>query len=208
MLLIGMLDSPYVRRTAASLRFLGLPYEHRLLSVFRDMPQFREINPVLKAPTMVTDDGVVLMDSTLMIEHAEDLAAERGAKRSSLMPAVAAERIGARRLIGLALAACEKTVAIVYENELRPTEHRHEPWLARVRDQLVAACCEIEQEIAARTLAVTSETIEQPAITAAVAWTFLQFRAPDVVVADRYPAWRGLAAAVETLPEFAALPLD
>ncbi len=36
MQLIGMLDSPYVRRVAISLRLLGLPFEHRPISVFRE----------------------------------------------------------------------------------------------------------------------------------------------------------------------------
>lgn len=36
MRLIGMLDSPYVRRVAVSLRFMGLPFRHEPLSVFRD----------------------------------------------------------------------------------------------------------------------------------------------------------------------------
>ena len=35
MQLIGMLDSPYVRRVAISLKLLGLPFEHRSISVFR-----------------------------------------------------------------------------------------------------------------------------------------------------------------------------
>ena len=35
MQLIGMLDSPYVRRVAISLQLLGLPFEHRSISVFR-----------------------------------------------------------------------------------------------------------------------------------------------------------------------------
>ena len=35
MQLIGMLDSPYVRRVAISLQLLGLPFEHRSVSVFR-----------------------------------------------------------------------------------------------------------------------------------------------------------------------------
>jgi len=37
MQLIGMLDSPFVRRVAISLRLLDLPFEHRFLSVFRHM---------------------------------------------------------------------------------------------------------------------------------------------------------------------------
>ena len=74
MKLIGMLDSPYVRRVAISLQLLGLPFEHRSLSVFRTFDQFREINPVVKAPTVVFDDGEILMDSTLILEYAEALA--------------------------------------------------------------------------------------------------------------------------------------
>src|SRR5689334_22348202 len=102
MLLIGMLDSPYVRRVAVSLQLLGLPFEHRALSVFRTFDEFREYNPVVKAPTLVCDDGTVLMDSTLILDYAEALAAPR----HSLMPTAIPERLHALRIIGLVLAAC------------------------------------------------------------------------------------------------------
>jgi glutathione S-transferase len=69
--LIGMLDSPYVRRVAISLQHLGVPFEHRSISVFRTFDQFQRINPVVKAPTLVCDDGTVLMDSTLIIDYAK-----------------------------------------------------------------------------------------------------------------------------------------
>ena len=39
MILIGMLDSPYVRRCAVSFKLMGVPFEHRSVSVFR---QFEE----------------------------------------------------------------------------------------------------------------------------------------------------------------------
>jgi glutathione S-transferase len=68
--LIGMLDSPYVRRTAISLRLLGLPFEHRSISVFRQFDEFAAINPVVKAPSLVCDAGEVLMDSDLILDHA------------------------------------------------------------------------------------------------------------------------------------------
>lgn len=73
MKLIGMLDSPYVRRVAVSLQLLGVPFEHQSLSVFRTFEQFRQINPVVKAPTLVAADGTVLMDSTLILQYAEAL---------------------------------------------------------------------------------------------------------------------------------------
>ena len=80
MKLIGMLDSPFVRRVAISMRLLGLPFEHAAISVFRGFDAFQQINPVVKAPTLVCDDGSVLMDSTLMLIYAEALAGR------SLMP--------------------------------------------------------------------------------------------------------------------------
>src|SRR5207237_6777612 len=62
MQLIGMLDSPYVRRVAVSLQLLGVRFQHQSLSVFRTYTEFQKINPVVKAPTVVCDDGTVLMD--------------------------------------------------------------------------------------------------------------------------------------------------
>ena len=57
MKLIGMLDSPYVRRVAISLQLLGLRFEHQSVSVFRTFSEFQRINPVVKAPTLLCDDG-------------------------------------------------------------------------------------------------------------------------------------------------------
>src|SRR5208282_2812782 len=113
-----MLDSPYVRRVAISLQLLGLRFQHRSISVFRAFDEFRGINPVVKAPSLICDDGEVLMDSSLIIEYAEALAAGQ----RSLMPSALHDRQHDLRLIGLALAACEKSVSIIYERNLRPPE--------------------------------------------------------------------------------------
>src|SRR5881628_794201 len=135
MILVGMLDSPYVRRCAVSMKLMGIPFEHRSLSVFRTFEQFRAINPVVKAPTLVCDDGTVLMDSTLILDYIES----RVIPEKRLMPAEGAARREALRLHGLALAACEKCVQVVYENNQRPEEKRHQPWLDRVISQAEAA---------------------------------------------------------------------
>ena len=63
--LIGYLDSPFVRRVAITMRFLGIEYSHRELSIFRDFDQFREINPTVKVPTLVLDNGQILIDSSV-----------------------------------------------------------------------------------------------------------------------------------------------
>jgi len=201
MKLIGMLDSPYVRRVAISLQFLGLRFEHQALSVFRTFAEFRQINPVVKAPTFICDDGGVLMDSTLILAYAEAAARPR-----SLMPTTLAELQHALRLIGLALAACEKSVQIIYEHGLRPPEKLHEPWLTRVTGQLLAAYGELEEELAHRPPAVTSSSIDQAGVSTAVAWHFTQRMLPDLVPAAGYPSLAAFSAQAEALPEFQAAP--
>lgn len=200
--LIGMLDSPYVRRVAISLQLLGLRFEHRSLSVFSTFAQFQRINPVVKAPSLVCDDGEVLMDSTLILEFAEALAAPR----KSLMPAGLAERQHALCVIGLALAACEKSVQIVYERNLRPVEKLHEPWVTRVTGQLLAAYGALESELKRRPLAFTRTTINQAGVSAAVAWHFTQQMLPEIVPAENYTALREFSSRAEALPEFTAAP--
>src|SRR5437870_5204389 len=76
MQLIGMLDSPYVRRTAITLECLGIPFEHKPVSVFFTFEAFQRLNPVVKAPTLICDGGEVLMDSNLIIQYAESIAAK------------------------------------------------------------------------------------------------------------------------------------
>ena len=201
MRLIGMLDSPYVRRVAVSLKFMGLPFSHEPVSVFRHYDHFATINPVVKAPTLVTDDGVVLMDSTLILEYAERLAAPE----RRLSPTGAAEFARSQHIIGLALVACEKSVQIVYEN-MRPEEKRHQPWLNRVSSQLNTAWGLIEVETGkgwhggSRVLAAD--------IAVAAAWTFGQHVAAGTVRAGAYPAVAALVARAEALPEFLSTPLD
>jgi len=202
MQLIGMLDSPYVRRVAISLQLLGLRFEHRSISVFRGFEQFRQISPVVKAPSLVCDDGEVLLDSSLIIEHAETLAAGR----RTLMPQGLLARQRVLRLIGLALAACEKSVAIVYERNLRPPEKLHQPWISRVTGQLLAAYQLLEQELIRSPLSLTTATIDQAGISSAVAWYFTQQMIPEVVPASDFPALRALSATAEGLPAFAAAP--
>ena len=57
MRLIGMLDSPFVRRVAIAFEYLGIPFEHESVSVFSAFSTFKGINPVVKAPTLICDDG-------------------------------------------------------------------------------------------------------------------------------------------------------
>lgn len=200
MQLIGMFDSPYVRRTAISLQLLGVPFEHRPISVFSTFDQFHAINPVVKAPTLVCDDGTVLMDSALIIDYAENLSGR------SLMPSGITERTHALRVTGLALAACEKTVQIVYEQNLRPAEKQHQPWIDRVQGQLLAAYAALEQAAATAPRPMDTHEFTQADISAAVAWAFTRLVLPEAITPEACPALAAFSCHAETLPAFQAAP--
>jgi len=202
MKLIGMLDSPYVRRVAISLKTLDIPFEHASISVFRGFEAFQAINPVVKAPTLVLDDGEVLMDSTLIIDYLQAL----GSPSKSLMPASLDQRLRSLRLIGLALAACEKSVQIYYERNLRPAEKQHAPWLERVSGQLHAAYSALERELARQPLPMDG-TLQQDGITLAVAWSFTLLVVPDQIDVAQFPLVSAYAAYAEQQPAFVETPM-
>ncbi|MYN17401.1 glutathione S-transferase [Rugamonas sp. FT107W] len=198
MKLIGMLDSPYVRRVAVTLQLMGVRFEHQSLSVFSTFDQFRQINPVVKAPTFLADDGTVLMDSTLIVQYAEALAMPS----SRLTPSMPAELLRSLRVLGLALAACDKGVQLVYEGMVRPTAHQ--PWAERVTVQLLAAFDALEAELRAHPLSVAA--LDHAGVMTAVTWHFMQQMLPQVVDASRYPLQAEFSRQAEALPAFRAAP--
>lgn len=203
MKLIGMIDSPYVRRVAISFTLLGIAFEHLPFSVFSELDKFKAINPVLKVPTLVTDDGTVLMESCLILDYAERLAAPQ----RSLLPTDISTYTRAQRLTGLALAACEKAVQAVYEHRLRPAEKRHQPWLDRVHAQLDAALALLEAEVKTEHPWLFGKNPLQADVTIAVAFRFACSKLSDHVKADDYPALAAFSAWAEEHDAFKAFPL-
>ena len=143
MQLIGMLDSPYVRRVAIALIMAKTPFIHRPISLFRHIDQFSELNPLLKAPTLITDDGAALMDSSVILDYLAGLDSNIAA----LTPPTPPERLAALRATGLALTIMEKAVQRHYERMLRPTEKQHAPWVDRVMGQLTAGLNALDAEL-------------------------------------------------------------
>jgi len=204
MQIVGMLDSPFVRRVAISAAYMGLECEHKSISILRQIEQFRGISPLLRVPVLVCDDGDVLNDSGLILDYLESLASP--VRR--LMPQAVEHRKAAMKLIGIALIACEKTVQHLYETSLRPADKQYEPWLERVRSQLDAAWALLEPAAAKAAPWLLGESLTQADVTLAVAWRFNQYAQPGLTDASRYPALAAFSARAEALPEFLAYPVD
>ncbi|MFJ3353877.1 glutathione S-transferase [Serratia liquefaciens] len=199
MQLIGMLDSPYVRRVAICLKLLEIEFEHQAISVFSGFDRFKAINPVVKAPTLVLADGQILMDSSLILEYAAGIAPSGRA----LLPNQGAARLNALQLNGLALVACEKTVQIVYEQQLRPQEKQHQPWLDRVQGQLQAAYAELEKQLQQSAVSPFMGSAE---VSVAVAWGFTQLMLPGQISDQQHPTLAAFAAQAEQHPAFISTP--
>ncbi len=110
MILIGQYDSSYVRRVAIALTFYGIPFEHRPWSVFGDAERIRALNPLGRVPTLVLDDGEVLVDSMSILDHLDGLV-EPG--RRLLAPS-GAERRDQLRVIALATGLTDFAVSLFY----------------------------------------------------------------------------------------------
>jgi glutathione S-transferase len=199
--LVGMLDSPYVRRVAVALLAAGVPFFHRPISLFRHIDEFSKINPLLKAPTFVADDGTVLMDSSVILDYLASIAPALAA----LTPSATAARLGAARATGLALTVMEKAVQRHYERALRPPEKRHEPWIARVDRQLAAGLEALDCESPAAGW-IGGGDLGIADISVACAFGFTQLLLADVVDKARHPRLAAFCARAEDLPAFRAAP--
>ena len=203
MQLVGMLDSPFVRRVAITMRMVDASYEHNPLSIFRTYDEFRQLNPLVKVPTLICDDGEMLVDSTLIIDHIESLT-ER-----SLMPDDPSLHRTALQRIGIALVAMEKVAQRIYELKVRPEEYRYEPWLDRLNEQLLSAIDAMEESVAGLDDEwMFGKQLTQADITTAVAWRFINYAAPAVAAIEQRPALDEFSSRAEKLPEFLACPLE
>lgn len=200
MLLVGMLDSPYVRRAAVTGTLLGLDFEHRSVSVFRHMDEFRAINPLIKAPSLVTEDGTVISESLLIIQHFEDVAGR------SLRPVEGSARTRDLALTGIGIVAADKAVSVEYERK-RPEAQRYQPWQERILTQLHVALDLLDAAAARGELTAGPELLPCD-IAAAVAWGFCRFVIPDYAPEERWPALAAQARACEALDVFKAWPID
>ncbi len=202
--LIGMLDSPFVRRVAVTAQFLGIPYEHNPLSIFKGYDEFRKVNPLVKVPTLICDDGQMLVDSTLIIDYLQSLSDTD----KKLMPQSGTEYIRALRIIGVSLVAMEKVVQLIYERLQRPREVQHKPWITRLDQQLRGALNQMEASAGDGSSWFFGGEIMQADITAAIAWRFVRHAAPRRISADDYPGLVAFSTRAEALPQFVACPLS
>jgi glutathione S-transferase len=200
MLLIGMYDSPFVRRVAVSMKLLEMPFEHANWSVGKDFARIREYNPLGRVPTLVLPGGECLFESAAILDYLD----EQAGPQRALLPASGPERRQALNLMAMATGAAEKGVLQLYEGAFRPASKRHEPWLERLRLQMGASLGAIDRYLGERGMAqwLVGKRMTQADVTVACAFTFLNDALRVGADAVMFHSLATLAARCEAMPAF------
>jgi glutathione S-transferase len=196
MILVGQYDSPYVRRVAVSLRVLGIPYHHDTRSVFGDFDSMRATNPLGRIPSLILDDGRVLIDSAAILDWLDH---EVGPQRA-LLPPSGAERVRALQRIALASGGIDKLGAANYERLMRPAALRWPEWIERCLTQATGALQALDR-------AMWPDVIDQSTITAGCFLGYVDLTKPDMMPPGRYPALDRLWSRLKARDEFIATRL-
>ncbi len=195
--LIGQYDSPFVRRVGIALTHAGMGFRHLPWSSFGDARRLRSVNPLTRVPTMVLEDGGVLVDSHAMLDHIDRRAAV------AMRPAGGAARDAALRIEGLATGLADKAVALFYEQRLHDTVSPQ--WVARCRDQIAATALALEGEAVSRPDGFWFGTLSHADIALACAWRFVREAHPGLLAEQRLLTLVAQCAALERQEVFRAV---
>ena len=197
MILIGQYDSPFVRRVAIALRLYELSFEHRPWSTFGDADKIRPYNPLTRVPTLVLDDGEVLIESHSILDYLDSLVP--AGRR--MFPVAEPARHQALKITALATGTAEKAVSLFYEKVLH--KEASEVWTTRCRTQISAALAALEAGRAAqKTDYWFGDRIGHADIAVAAALRFIGDAHAGLVPMAEFPALAAHAARLEALPVF------
>jgi glutathione S-transferase len=197
MILIGQYDSPFVRRVGIALKLYGLSFEHKPWSSFGDADQIRQFNPLTRVPTLVLDDGEVLIESHMILDYLDSLMPED--KR--LFPVGEPDRRRALKVAALAAGIADKAVSLFYE--LRLHEARSDLWVDRCKKQIETTLAVLEADRAARKTAYWfGNDLGHADIIAATMLRHLNDCHPNLIAMSDFPALAAHATKMEALSIF------
>jgi glutathione S-transferase len=200
MILIGQYDSPFVRRVGIALTLYGLAFEHRPWSTFGDADKIRPYNPLTRVPTLVLDDGDVLIDSTPILDYLDSLMPAD--KR--MFPGAEPERHRALKVATMAVHTAEKAVSLFYEKALH--KETSDLWVSRCRLQISGTLGTLEKDRAARkTPYWFGDRIGHADIAVAAALRFINDAHASMISVADFPALAAHSRQHEAMTVFQAI---
>jgi len=197
LLLVGMLDSPFVRRVAIALEHYGLPYRNLSVATVAQEAEFARYSPLKRAPTLVLQDGEHLFDSHLILAHLDELEAGT----TPLLPVEPAARLRCRQVLGIATGLADKAVSAVYERVFHRPEGRSQRLWKRLGGQLEDALAWLEAAAPEQDFLFGTE-LSHADIAVGTGLCFARESQPDLLPLATAPRVRTWCARLDALPVF------
>lgn len=193
--------SPFSRKVRIVVREVGL--QERVeeivtaVSRVRVNEDFARINPLVKIPTLVTDDGMALFDSAVICEYLDSL---HGGQQ--LFPAAGEERWRELRLQATCDEILDSGNLCRFEMVDRPETLHRQDWIVALKAKMHGGLDLLEREILS---ALSRPTIGSIAIACTLGWLDFRYAHDDWRVrrprlARWYPEFAARASMLATMP--------
>ena len=207
MQLLANTTSPYVRIARISMIEKGLNIEPTLVDPWADDPRLRQANAATRVPTLITDDGVPLTESLLIVQWLEYL------RPAPEWPSLLGRDVGGVSEVpgvlsraGIALGVIDAAVhTIIIRKVTAPVLFDDTPVGLRRRRTMAEGMARLESAAAQNQLTGNGNDAWTPtldAICAVVALDYLRFRFDGQPWLPDMPALGALSASLGQRPSF------
>tara|TARA_Y100000588_G_scaffold393163_1_gene507847 strand:+ start:3371 stop:3934 length:564 start_codon:yes stop_codon:yes gene_type:complete len=186
------------------MNLLDIDFEQRMLATVDAGPEITKFNPIGRVPSLILDDGKILIDSGAII----DFLVETYDSDRDLLPSVGERRRAILQTTALAHAVMEKGVAASYEKTRRAKEKICRKWLAHLETQAQQGLLELEKTAASKSSWLHGCTITVADVTVICAFDYIFARNPILIEDSNLEALASLSergnrieAFIETAPK-------
>ncbi len=181
MKLIGSLTSPYVRKVRVVLAEKKLDYQFELENVWAPDSTIQHLNPLGKVPSLVMEDGNVMIDSRVMVEYLDTLTPV-----CKLLPPNGRERADIKCWEALADGLLDAAVLVRLERTLRPPEQQSADWIARQLGKVTLSLAALSERLGEQPYCAGNHySLADVCVGCTLGW--LSFRFPEITWRDAHP---------------------
>ncbi len=181
MKLIGSLASPYVRKVRVVLAEKKLDYQFELENVWAPDTTIDKLNPLGKVPSLVMEDGNVMIDSRVMVEYLDTLTPV-----CKLLPPNGRDRADVKCWEALADGMLDAAIIVRLERTQRPAALQSEDWMARQMRKVRLGLASLSDKLGESAYcAGIHYSLADVAVGCTLGW--LAFRFPEITWRDDYP---------------------
>ena len=195
--LLGSPTSPYVRKVRLVLGVKSQPYEFVPDALLGDVPAITQFNPLGKIPVLISMNGQVWYDSSVIVEYLDYAYPE-----NPMFPKEWPNRMLVRRWEALADGILDSAVGVLLEKR-RPNAEQSELFISRHQAKVARGLETLAHDLNGRDWCFGSElTLADVAVGTCLLW--IEFRHPDIQWRVQYPVLDQYTQRLMRIPAFQA----